>query len=430
MLLLLAVAMLAASCADTAAPPPVVVPQGEDRYLPDPRTGWRDFAPEQIVKKFDAAWRFYLAGNDAEARRRLDEITLKNQTYAPALLAYAALDIRAGRYDEARGLVDRVRSLAGDDYVVARLYEAEIATRSKQTRHAYELYRALASAPDAPAAATERTAELETALFNELFAAAQSAPESESVRLLREVLAIRAGALEPRRMLVQRLITLKEFEEARRELDPLLNIEPDTPLVQESLAEIDAGRGRFQEAIVRYDRLARRTRDPRYKQRLDQIKEQWSQANMPPHYTAAAGSTSLTRADFAVLLYWTVPSIRFAQNLSTPPIAIDVAEVAGREEVIRAIALGLFEVDAVTRRVNPHREITAARLTQLTARVLSLRGATCARQVPSERDELARARKILAACGVSDPDAGSADDAPATGPMAVRALEQVARALQ
>src|SRR6185436_10069408 len=120
----------------------------------------------------------------------------------------------------------------------------------------------------------------------------------------------------------------------------------------------------------------------------------------------------------AVLLYWTVPSIRFAQNLGAPPIAIDVVDVAGRDEVVRAMAIGLYEVDAVTRRVSPSRAINASRLTILAARVLSLRGAPCARQVPYERDEVARAQKILTSCGVADPSAGLPPDAPATGTMA------------
>ena len=43
-------------------------------------------------------------------------------------------------------------------------------------------------------------------------------------------------------------------------------------------------------------------------------------------------------------------SIRFAQNVPTPPIAIDIADIPGRDEVIRAMALGIYPVDPVTRR--------------------------------------------------------------------------------
>jgi tetratricopeptide (TPR) repeat protein len=247
------------------------------------------------------------------------------------------------------------------------------------------------------------------------------------VRLLREALALRTADREARMLLVQRLIALDQFDEARTELEPILNTDAARNEVQEALAEIDLGRGKFEEAINRYDRLARRTRDAKYVQRLEEIKVEWSAANMPPQYRTALESESLTRADFAVLLYWTVPSVRFAQRLATPPIAIDITDVAGREEVIRAIAIGLYEVDAVTRRVSPYRQINAARLAVLGSRVLSLRGAACARQVPPERDENLRAEKILSVCSVPNPASGVEPDSPVTGRAAQRMLEQIAK---
>src|SRR5437762_8009107 len=99
---------------------------------------------------------------------------------------------------------------------------------------------------------------------------------------------------------------------------------------------------------------------------------------MPPQFQRAAETEELTRADFAVLLYWKVASIRFAQNLGTPPIAVDIFDVLGREEIIRAIALGILQVDPVTRRVGPNTPLTASALTRIAARVLNVRGAACA----------------------------------------------------
>lgn len=426
---LLALALLAASCAPTAAPPPAVVPTGDDRYLIDPRYGFADTVPAQVSQRFETAWRMVLSGNDVEARKRLDEITLKNPNYFPAHMALAAIDIRDEQFDTALTRIDRVKALAGDNYLPARVYEAEIAVRRRDARRALTLYRDIAAAERPPATAAERVAQLETALFNELFTAAQAAADSEAVALLRETLALQGNATEARVMLVQRLVALKQFDDARKELEPLISTDPGRNEVQEALAEIDLGRGRFEDAVKRYERLSARTKDARYGQRLEQIKSEWSSANLPAYVHAARQSESLTRSDFAVLLYWTVPSVRFAQNLSSPPIAIDIADVVGRDEIVRAIAIGLFEVDAVTRRVSPARPISAARLTQLSARVLTLRGAQCARQVPLERDETARAQKILASCGIPDPAAGLPSDAPATGATARAVLEAIAKVL-
>lgn len=417
-LILLAAAVIAASCTPAVAPPPVVTPQGEDRFLIDPRIGYTGTATPVIDTRFDAAWRYVLAGDEAEARRRLSEILTRAPEFLPAVLAGSALDIRAGRFDDARRGIDQALQKI-PDYTAARVYEAEIAVREQRTRVAYDLYRAIAAQPNAPPTASERLTELQGALFNELYAAAQNAPAAESIRLLREALALQPGAVDPRIRLGQVLVEQKQFDEARKEIDPLLDVAADRPEVQEILAEIDVGRGRYQEAIVRYDRLARRTQNERYARRLEDIKQEWSAANMPPAFRAAVESPAITRADLAILLYWTVPTVRFAQNLGTPPIAIDISDVVGREEIIRAIAIGLYDVDPITRRVNPMRSVTAARFSTYLARVLALRGAPCARGMTSD--------KVLAACGVSDPLATIAPDALVSGRDAEKYLQEIAK---
>lgn len=419
-ILLLAAALLAVACATPSPLPPVVTPTGDDRYLADPRIGSPDPIPAAAEQRFEAAWRYILAGNETEARRALADVRKRAPGLAAADLAEVALDLRAGRLDEARRRVATIRQ-QHPGYTAARAYEAEVAFREANRRAAYDLYRDLAAQPDAPLVARERAAALEEQMFAELVSSASAAQDAEATQFLREALALRPDAVEPRVELARRLIAQKQWDEARRELDPLLDLVADRPDVQELLAEIEAGRGRYQDAIVRYDRLARRTRDPRHQTRLEEIKREWSFANMPRHYRDAIGTDAITRADLAILLYWTVPPVRFAQNLATPPIATDV-EVDGREEIIRAIALGLFDVDPVTRRVNPGRLVPASRFSTHLARVLALRGAPCARGVATEN--------VLEACGIPDPLATRAADAPITGAEAQRAFELVAKAMQ
>ena len=419
-LVVTAIAIALAACTTAPPPPPLVTPEGEDRFLVDPRLGFTGTMPPPVATRFESAWRFAVSGNETEAKRSLAEVAKRSPDLIPATLLEAYLDIRAKRYDDALARIDRVKSREPEN-LAARVYEAEIAVRKAQTRLAYDLYRQIAPLPGAPPTASDRIRELETVLFNDLYAAAQTAPEAESIRLLREALAFNSGAIEPRILLTRKLVTQKQYDEARRELEPLLNTAPDRVEVQEVLAEVDIGRGRYPEAIVRYERLARRTKDPRYEQRLEDIKTEWSAQNMPSHYRAALESTALTREDLAVLLYWTVPSVRFAQNLGTPQIAVDVEGLAGREEIIRAIALGLFDVDPVTRRVGPYRTVSAGRFAQHLARVLTLRGAACARGVAHD--------KVLGACGVDDITATVPSDGTITGRDAQRLLEQIAKKL-
>jgi tetratricopeptide (TPR) repeat protein len=417
----LVAALMLAACADTGTPPPVTRPQGESRFLVDPRTGFTDTVDPALDRKFDTAWRYVLAGDDVEAKKRLDAIRAKNPSYLPAALAEAAADIRQGRLDPALANVQRLEDRA-PDYTAARIYEGEIAIAQHRMQAAYDIYRSLATRPTAPAIVGERLTMIQDHLFEELFAQAQAAPPDQAIVLLREALTLNPGAMNARILLANRLIAQKAYDDARQILDPVINsADAGKPEVQEALAEIEVGRGQFQQAMTRYDRLARQTHDQRYARRLEQIKEAWNAANMPPQYQQAIDSEAIDRSDFAVLMYWTLNSVRFAQDLGTPPIAIDVEGVPGREEIIRAMALGLYDVDPVTQRVSPNRPISAAALQRLSARLLTIRGANCARGVPSDR--------VLAACGITDPVADLPPDSPVSGHAAEAMLDQIEKVL-
>ena len=87
------------------------------------------------------------------------------------------------------------------------------------------------------------------------------------------------------------------------------------------------------------------------------------------------------------------------------------------------MALGIYQVDPVTRRVGPYSSVNAGALTRIAARVLTLRGASCARGVGND------AQKVLAACAIIDPVVGAGAEAPVTGRVAAGVMEQVDRAL-
>jgi predicted Zn-dependent protease len=417
-LLIVVAALAAASCKTAPAPPAVTAPiEVRFRYLVDPRTGWKGTPNEAVDGRFDAAWNLILIGDFTNARKRLDEIRARDATYAPAHLAEAAMRIAEGQPEAARAIVDPIASRY-PQYIAAQIYQAEIDVAETRIRSAYDRYREIIQRPDAPPAASTRYAELQTRLFDQLYGAALNAPPEDAIRLLHDALEVNPVATAARLLLVQKLIALLQLDEAKRELDPMLNTSAvDQPEVQEALAEIEVGHGQFEEAIIRYERLARRDTSGRYARRLEQVKEQFAAANMPPQVLRAMEADVITRADLAVLMYWKIASIRFAQNVPAPPIAIDISEAPGRDEVIRAIALGIYQMDPVTRRVNPDTIVNGAALARIAGRVLTLRGASCARSVPPDA--------ILSACGVSL----SADDAPVSGRTATAVLEQVDRAI-
>jgi cytochrome c-type biogenesis protein CcmH/NrfG len=425
-LFLIAATMLLAACTSTT-PPPATTPTGDDRFLVDPRLG-APAAPPNVDTKFDLAWRYLLAGNQLEARKQLDAIRKKSPHYLPAQLAEAALFLRDHQVDKAREIVDTLLSKE-PQYTAAEIYRAEIAITDGDTRRAFDLYRSIARDPQAPEMVRERIVELRRTLFDRLVTGAQSVTDREAIRMLREALELDPSVVPTRILLAQKLVATRDFDGARKELDPILKGgDADRTEVQQILGEIEVGRGRYQEAIVRYERLAHR--DPSFTARLDQIKGEFAAANMPLQYQRALEAEAITRADLAVLLYWKVVSIRFAQNIGAPPIAVDVTDTLGREEIVRALALGIYAVDPVTRRAGVGTNVNATSLARIGARVLVMRGAACARNAGSDPSETGRAQKVLAACKVSDPTLTLGSDAPVSGRAAAATLEQIDRALR
>jgi len=426
-LVLIAATIALAACAPVNAPPPVAQPSSEERYLVDPRLG-APAAPQALDAKFDAAWRFELADDRAEASKRLEAILARNPSYLPARLAQAAMLIQEKQLDRALEIV--VAALAKNPhYTAAEIYRAEIAIAEGDTQRALDLYRGVASEPNAPDLVRERIVELQRTLFDRLLAAAQTASDPAAIRMLREALDLDPTSSQARILLGRKLVATHDFDEARRVLDPVLSgADADRDDVQEALAEIEIGHGRFQEAIVRYERLAHR--DARYAPRLEQIKDQYAAANTPLQYQRAVEAESITRADLAVLLYWKVVAIRFASNVPPPPIAVDVNDTLGREELVRALALGIYGVDPITRRAGASTVVNSTSLARIAARVLLLRGAACSRQATNEPTDLGRARSVLAACNVSDPILTLGADSPVSGRSAAAVWEQVDRALR
>jgi len=424
LLFVAALAIATLRCGTTTPPssaPPALEARGEDRYLIDPRIGFDRPAPAKVETRFESAWRAFEAGDNAGARMLFDQIRKAHPDYFPAILGIAAIDIRDGHFDRAAIAVDRAQAKISS-YTAAEMYAAEIAARQNQLKRAYDLYSQLATQIAVPDVVKDRYADIRERYFEELSANARAATGPDANRLLREALTINPAARDLRIQLVRNLLAEKNWDEARTTLDPLVNTEADKTDVQEALAEIEVGRGQYEQAIQRYERLARRERDPRYTNRLNELKQRWNDENMPTQFRKAIESEAATRADLAVLLYWKLASVRFAQNVGTPPIAVDVENATGREEIVRAIALGILQVDPVTRRLGPNAPVSAAALTRYAARVLVSRGATCAHGTTD-------AHSLVAACNVSDVATTLPADAPVSGRVVSDVIDEIARAL-
>lgn len=420
--------VLAPGCA-TAPAKPEVSPEKLNAHLLNPSIEAAG-ASRALVRRFNAAWNAYRTGAITEAERRFQEILLIEPGYVPAELGLAAAAMARDDFGRAGQHLDRASARRSDSTLIS-IYRAELARARGDLRTAHHVYRQLVNGVSSSPSIRDRYEEVRGELFNQLFAQASgSIPLDAAISLLREALEVNSNAAAARLLLTRKLLESGRFDQARMELDTLiLSGRGDDEEVQELLAETDAGKGRYQEAITRYEQLVRR--NPSYRGRLEQIKEHWAQANMPPQQRLAVESGAITRADLAVLIYWNVPAVRFARGLSEPPIAVDIAEVVGREELIRALSFRFFTVDPVTRRVDPYRMVTAGNVLRILARIATLRGVpACAADAAREPNEMIRAQRVLGSCGVRIRDLIADPEAPVSGRVAERVLVEVASLLR
>ncbi|MGH9459380.1 MAG: hypothetical protein ACRD2J_17220, partial [Thermoanaerobaculia bacterium] len=311
----------------------------------------------------------------------------------------------------------------GLSWLAAEFYRAELAAERGELDAARAILRQIASDPAAPPVVGARLAAVEARRFDELYAAALAAEPAAAVASIRRALEIRPQSNAARLLLVQKLLAAGEVAQARVEIDPLLrSAEAERVEVQQALAEIDAGRRRYEEAIARYERIVTMDPRPEYVRRLEELKRAFAAANMPPRFRVAAASPALTRAELAVLTYWIVSDVRFARITGQPPVAIDLVEANGRDELVRAIALRLVSVDPATRRVHPDRVVSAAEAARFLLRVLSLRGTpSCAAGTATNEAPL----RALAACGIREGAVALDPAAPVSGAWAQRSLERI-----
>jgi tetratricopeptide (TPR) repeat protein len=365
-------AVVAGGCAGSTAVQPTHPPldPAERPYLISPVAAPPRPADPELMRRLGAAFEAQLLAGDAPGAVRVATDVLRQDA-----------DLDAGRV-----LLGQGRLVAGDlagarealepvavrfpDYAAARLAAARVAERLGDLVEAYAGYRGLAHLP----VAAERAREL----------------HARALEVLGERIAdaVRRGRLEEAR---QDLARLREwaptepgtFEAAlavaraagddRAELEAvrgLLAGSPGDEALMERRGELELAVGEPRAAIDLYEELVRRhPREPRLADRLELAKFRWRLANLPEEVGRLVNEPELTRADFAVLLYWLVPGVR-AGVASSPRIATDVLDHPQRQAIVRVINLQLMDVDENLRRFEPDARLRRASALRALLRVL------------------------------------------------------------
>lgn len=123
---------------------------------------------------------------------------------------------------------------------------------------------------------------------------------------------------------------------------------------------------------------ARHPNDPEMARLLEAARFRWRLSLLPRGVQDVAAKTDLNKADFALLLYWLVPNVRYARPTSGR-IATDVLDHRHQEEIVRVVNLGLMEVDPTLHRFSPSAPLRRGAALRVLVRTLSSfgQGLTC-----------------------------------------------------
>ena len=421
--MVVACVVLLSACSTATVAPALDRLNEPARNLVDPRIGSAAM-PQSTARDMERAWSSFRGARLEAAEQMYADLTRRDSSLSPAVLGLAAVSIARGNWARADELISQAVEVSGQTWPAAEVYRAEVARASGDLASAWMAYESVGSDPLIPSSVFERRDLIRAERFQEILdnlgSLHDAAPKEE---LARQALVIRPDSILARIKLVEILIAERRFDDAQTEIGPLIDSKnAELNQVQAALAEIEMGRGSYPAAIRRWERLVERTGDQVYAERFADAKDRWNEANLPLHYQRSARSSAITREELAILSYWKLDEVRFARPSGAPPIAVDIADVDGRQEIIRALALGLMSIDPITREANPLQPVRADTFLQFAARVTTM-GADlpeCARGTPRSTPAA-----MLEGCGIDVERLAAAPDSFVDGRTALRVLRAI-----
>ena len=383
---LAALLLTASACSTAPAPAPLPreaaphgVAEAERGYLLDPLEGYPASLAALSTERRERIARVHRALVEEaspaaiEAARSLaQDLGAGNGSFPPAEVLAAQADFVAG---ERKGIVPRLLPVgdAHPTYTASQMLLGRTAELLGDLPLAYSAYRAVAAKS---ALALRRTGELHPRVIeivgNRLREALKDHKLDEARRQL-DLLQAWAPS-ETATYEAARDVAVARADR-RGELTAIKGLAERRPgdrdlLLRRSELELEVGDPAVGLKIVQG--LADKSpQDEPIAARLAAAKFRWRLSLLPGKVREVAEKPELNRADFAVLLYWLIPEVRYGKP-TEGRIATDILDHSQREEIVRVVNLGLLDVDETLHHFSPTaplRRATALRsVTRLLAR--------------------------------------------------------------
>lgn len=366
----------------------------------------------------------------ASARLIADRLLAEQPGLQPALVILAQVALAERRWEAARGLLEPVVAEL-PEYSAARLALGRAREQLGELPEAYAAYRGAGAVP----AAAEQADHLEPRVLEilglrvgdalsrgrledaaaELAELERWAPEAEATLEARSRFAAAEGDEKAELGALRRLAELRPGDR-----ETLLRL---------SDLEIEAGEPSAGLRILQ-DLAAGSPDDTELTDRLARARFSFRVALLPPKARSFVSVPELTRGQFAALLYWLFPSVRYGRAAEAT-IANDVFDDPARDEIVRVVNQGLMTVDPTLHLFAPGRPLVRAEALASLLRLLDRRASrpACLGSQPFGAAGALRLCELAGRCGLL-PQAGDClPEARLSGPEAVemsrKALEQL-----
>lgn len=284
----------------------------------------------------------------------------RNPDLHPARLVLAQAELVTG---DSRAALERVRRLVQEveGYFAARLLLARAAEKVGDLVAAYDGYFDLS---ERSAAARQRGEEIRKRVLeivaNRSADALRRRRHDEAGAAVKLLAKWAAG--EPVTLFAARDLAAA-VGDREAELRALRQLEPQFPGNRDlrgERAELELEVGEASVGLRIYQDLATAAPDdPVLAGKLARAKFLWRLTLLPAEVQTLVRQPRLSRGEFAAVLYWLFPQVRYGQSRSGT-IATDVLDHQYRDEIVRAVNLGLLSVDPTLHTYRPEETQTRA----------------------------------------------------------------------
>jgi tetratricopeptide (TPR) repeat protein len=394
--------LLATACASS---PTGRVAGRSEKFPLDPREELTGPFPEGI----ESGWIALSGGDPASAEREF----LRSRGGRPYLAAEIGLiesRVLLGRTEEA--LASCREALSGGPLTTPLLVACgEAQALAGKIFEAHELYARAAARAGGRSLIRERADELKKQAVESLARSASAGAKDQNYPDARGRIG-RAIELNPGDANLHAMAGEIELAAGRREkaferFREAYRLDPKNVAVAEKLADLAVEEDPTL-AVSVLDSLARR--EPRYRERAEQARLAFRVSNWPAPEREAAQSERLTRAGAASLVWWMFPEIREAK-VGKSVIASDAVSRRDSRAILRAVSLGLLDVDRETHRARPDAGLTRRTGARMLLRLLRIVNPgsepRCLEGSPESGRSGAEAIRAAAACGLLGDEEGT-----------------------